>query len=151
MANQVWLNEYGIGHVMAAARRTGVDQPFLMLPLPGDQDFANRAALNILSERFAQTFLTASLGRPVTTASYIFGISCEKYGEIRTLKIRVLVIAEQTLIDLFGPENRATALNVPSTLLRARLKTLQIMYDVYQKDKSAAHPILGQLELGVPA
>ena len=34
-------------------------------------------------------------------------------------------------------------------VLRARLKTLQIMHDLYQKDKAATRPVLGYMELGV--
>jgi hypothetical protein len=148
-ANDVWLNEYGVALVLAAARRAPVEQPFLTLTDPDDRDFANRAVLNVLSERFAETYLAASLGRPVVTAPHVFGITCEKYGDIRTLKLRVLIMAEQTLVELFGPANLAASLNVPNTILRSRLTTLQIMYDLYQKDKSADRPTLGHMDLGV--
>jgi hypothetical protein len=148
-ASQVWLNEYGVGLVNAAARRATIEQPFLLLPDPDDRDFANRAALNILSERFAETYLAASLGRPTFTVPHVFGITCEKYGDIRTLKLRVLVIAEQALVDLFGPANRAAVLNIPGGILRARLNTLRIMHDLYQKDRGGDRPILCHMELGV--
>jgi hypothetical protein len=150
-ASAVWLNEYGVARVLAAAKQAPVDQPFLRLTDPDDQDFANRAALNVLSERFAETYLSASLGRQTATAPYVFGISCEKYGDIRTLKIRVLVISEQTLVDLFGPANRSAALNLPNQILRARLTTLRTMYDLYLKDRGAERPTLGRMELGIPA
>jgi hypothetical protein len=151
MASDVWLNDYGVGHVLAAARRATVDQPFLMLVDPNDRDFANRAVLNVLSERFAETYLAASLGRPAFSAPYLFGITCEKYDDIRTVKLRVLVIAEQTLIDLFGPGNQGATLATPSIHLRARLNTLRIMYDLHQKDRGSDHPNLGQMELGITA
>jgi hypothetical protein len=147
--NQVWINEYGVGHVNAAAARTTIEQPFLMLADSKDREFVNRAALNVLSERFAETFVAASLGQAVHVAPYVFGITCEKYGEIRTLKLRVLVIAEQTLVALFGSENRAAALKLSSGILNSRLKTLRIMYDVYLKDRGAEHPVLGHMQLGV--
>lgn len=150
-AGAVWLNEYGVGRVLAAARRATVEQPFLTLPEPGDQDFANRAVLNVLSERFAEAFLAASLGRPALAATYVFGITCEKYDDIRTLKLRVLVIAERTLVDLFGEENKSAALNVPNTILRARLTTLRVMHELYRKDRATERPVLGHIELGVPA
>jgi hypothetical protein len=150
-ASEVWLNEYGVAHVLAAARRAAIDQPFLMLDDPSDQDFANRAVLNVLSEHFAETYLAASLGRPVCMAPHVFGITCEKYGDIRTLKVRVLVMAEETLNELFGPENRAATLNIPNMILKSRLTTLRIMYDFHQKDRAANHQVLGQMELGVQA
>jgi hypothetical protein len=149
-AGEVWLNDFGVGRVLAAARRASVDQPFLTLPEAGDLDFANRAVLNVLSERFAEAYLAASLGRPVRVAPYVFGITCEKYGDIRTLKLRVLVIAEETLAALFGNDNRSASLNVPSTILQARLTTLRVMYDLYRKDRVAERPALGRIELGVP-
>ncbi len=119
-----------------------------MLEIHKDRDFANRAVLNVLSERFAETYLAASLGRPVVTAPYVFGITCEKYGDIRTLKLRVLVIAQETLLELFG-DNKAAALDLPEVVLRARLTTLRTMYDLYLKDKSTEQPVLGLIELGI--
>jgi hypothetical protein len=148
-AGQVWLNDYGVRLVLAAARKVSVGQPFLVLPDAKDQEFVVRAALNALSERFAEAYLAASLGLPVRTASYVFGISCEKYGEIRTLKVRVLLIAEQTLNDLFGPAGRANDLRPSAPHLQARLQTLRILYDLYLKDKGSDHPVLGRAELGV--
>lgn len=150
-ASDVWLNEYGVRHVYAAAKRATVDQPYLVLANAQDRDFANRAVLNVLSERFAETYLAASLGLPTRTAPYVFGITFEKYGEIRTLKLRVLVVAEATLVDLFGPQNAATKLRIPNAILQARLTTLRIMYDLYVKDRGAERPTLGHMELGVRA
>jgi hypothetical protein len=150
-ASGVWLNEYGVGHVIAAARRAAVDQPFLLLQDPADRDFVNRAVLNVLSERFAETYLAASLGRPVLIKPHLFGLTCEKYGDIRTLKLRVLIIEEKTLVELFGPTNRVASLANLNPILRSRLTTLRIMYDLYQKDRSADRPVLGHMELGVTA
>jgi hypothetical protein len=148
-ANEVWLNDYGVSHVLAAAKRALIDQPFLTLADPEDQDFVNRAVLNILSERFAETYLAASLGQPVAIKQHVFGLSCEKYGDIRTLKLRILIVEEHLLTELFGPANKAASLSTQNGILRARLKTLQIMHDLYQKDKAAPRPVLGYMELGV--
>jgi hypothetical protein len=150
-SSAVWLNEYGVSHVNGAARRATIERPFLILTDPKDQDFANRAVLNVLSERFAETYLAASLNRPVHTVPYVFGITCEKYGDIRTLKLRVLVVAEQTLIELFGPANRAAELKIPTQILSSRLTTLRIMYQQYQEDLRSGLSVLGNMELGVVA
>jgi hypothetical protein len=148
-ANQVWLNEYGVRMVLAAAHKTTVGHPFIILKHPKDRDFANRAVLNVLSERFAEGFVAAALGLPVKTAPFCFAITCEKYEEIRTLKLRVLIVAEQTLIDLFGPDDGAAKLEVTSVIYQARLKTLRAMYELYAKDRQSEQPVLGQVELGV--
>ena len=77
-ADQVWLNEYGVRKVLAAAQRTTADQPFVLLADPRDMDFANRAVLNRLSERFAPAYLAAALGRPVRAETFRFAITCER-------------------------------------------------------------------------
>jgi hypothetical protein len=150
-ANQVWLNEYGVRTVLAAAQRTTVGRPFVLLADPRDMDFANRAVLNQLSEQFAATYLAEALGRAARAATFRFAITCERYEEIRTLKLRVLVVQEQTLTDLFGPADGASRLEAPGAVLGARLTTLRGMYELYLRDKGADRPVLGQVELGVPA
>jgi hypothetical protein len=150
-AHEVWLNEYGVRTVLAAARRTTLAEPFLTLTSRPDTEFANRAVLNLLSERFAATFVAAALEAPRRTGTFLFAITCEKYEEIRTRKLRVLVVAKQTLIDLFGPGNAAARLQVDSLIYRARLQTLRLMYERYVQDQKADHPVLGEVELGVPA
>jgi hypothetical protein len=148
---QVWPNEYGVRMVLAAAAKTTVENPFIVLKHPKDMDFVNRAVLNVLSERFAGTFLAASLGVPVRTASFCFAITCERYEEIRTLKLRVLIVEEQTLIDMFGPNNGSAKLQIDNVVHKARLTTLRALYEQYVRDRTTAHPVLGQVELGVPS
>jgi hypothetical protein len=150
-ASQVWLNEHGVRTVLAAAHRAPLDDPFLVLRDPKDMAFANRAVLNVLSQRFANTFLAASLGLPVRTANFVFALTCEKYEEIRTLKLRILIIEEQTLIDLFGPDDGAAKLQVQDVVYRARLQTLRGLYKLYAADRKSDRPVLGEVELGVPA
>jgi hypothetical protein len=150
-AHEVWLNEYGVRTVLAAAQRTTAEQPFVLLADPRDRDFANRAVLNRLSERFAPAYLAAALGLPVRAAPFRFAITCEKYEEIRTLKLRVLVVAEQTLTELFGAGDGAAQVEAPGVVLQARLTTLRGLYALYLRDKASDRPVLGQVELGVPA
>jgi hypothetical protein len=149
-ANQVWLNEYGVRKVLAAAQRTTAGRPVVVLADPRDMDFANRAVLNQLSEQFAATYLAEALGQPVRAATFRFAITCERYEEIRTLKLRVLVVQEQALTDLFGPADAAAQVEAPGVVLQARLTTLRGMYELYLRDKGADRPVLGQVELGVP-
>jgi hypothetical protein len=148
-ASQVWPNEHGVRMVLAAAQKATVDEPFIVLRQAKDMDFANRAVLNVLSERFADTFLAASLGVPVRAATYCFAITCEKYEEIRTLKLRVLLIEEQMLLELFGPRDGAAGLKIVSQIYRARLQTLRALYRMYVRDRESGHPVLGEVELGV--
>lgn len=148
-AQQVWLNDYGVKAVFAAAAKATIEHPFIVLDDPKDQEFINRAVLNTLSERFASTFVAAALGAPVRSGSFCFAITCEKYEEIRTLKLRVLIIEENTLKEMFGPAGKGNELQVTNPVYRARLKTLQAIHDMYVKDQTAAKPVLGHMELGV--
>jgi hypothetical protein len=149
-AAQVWLNEHGSALVVKASRKTAIEQPFIHLSEVKDQDFLHRAVLNALSERYADGFLAAALGLPVARDNFVFGITCEKYGEIRTLKVRILLIREKTLTELFGPPRRTDSLNVPNPVLRARLRTLEIMYQHFQEDQHRTNRVLGRVELGLP-
>jgi hypothetical protein len=148
-AQFVWLNEYGVKKVFTAALKTTVDDPFIRLDDQTDHEFINRAVLNVLSEHFADTFLAQALGQPVQLGKFCFAITCEKYEEIRTLKIRVLIIEEQLLNRLFGPDGEAEKLEITQQVYRARLKTLRAFYDVYVKDKGSNRPVLGHLEMGI--
>src|SRR4051794_19569709 len=100
-AQNVWLNDLGVAKVQRAANRTTSDQPFVRLPDPADMDFVHRAVLNVLSEKFSDAYLAQSLGLPVESAVHRFAITMERYGDIRTLKLRVLLVAEQALESLF--------------------------------------------------
>jgi hypothetical protein len=148
-AQQVWLNEYGIKKVFAAAQNAPIDNPFIVLDDQTDHEFVMRAVLNVLSEKFAESYLGAALGLPVQHANFCFALTCEKYDEIRTLKLRVLLIEEQTLVRLFGPDQGAEKLRITEKHYHARLKTLKAMHDLYQRDKGSTRPGLGYMELGI--
>lgn len=148
-ASEVWLNAYGVKLVNAAAARTTPQNPFLLFKDTKDQDFINRAVLNVLSGRFAETFLAVSLGAPVRSATYSFAITCEKFEDIRTIKLRVLLMSEATMLDLFGPERSAEPMQIRNPIYQARLTTLRAMYDLYRKEQTTDRPILGKVELGV--
>jgi hypothetical protein len=148
-ASDVWINEYGLKLVWAAAARTTEADPFLTFKHRTDQDFVNRAVLNIVSGRFAETFIAASLGVPVRSSTFLFAVTCEKFAIMRTIKLRVLLMEEQTLLNLFGPTNGAAQLHINNPVYSNRLITLRAMYDRYLKDQSTDNPVLGKVELGV--
>jgi hypothetical protein len=150
-AVEVWPNEYGVRKVFTAAARATVAHPFIALKNPKDQDFVNRAVLNVLSERFADTYVAAALGVPITTGTFCFALTFEKYQEMRTLKLRVLIVEERTLQSLFGPAGEAKKLEVRNPVYKTRLTTLEAMYAVYCQDKDSPNPVLGRIELGVVA
>jgi hypothetical protein len=148
-ADEVWLNEYGVKLVFAEAARATEENPFLAFKNPKDQDFVNRAVLNVLSSRFAEVFIASSLGVPVRSATYYFAVTCEKFTIMRTIKLRVLLMDEQSMVEMFGPKGTAQLLDVRNPIYEKRLISLRGMYDLYLKDKTSTNPTLGKVELGV--
>jgi hypothetical protein len=148
-AQDVWLNEYGVNKVFAAAGKTTVENPFIVLEDQTDQDFINRAVLNVLSEKFADAFLGAALGMPVRHAGFCFAITCERYSEIRTLKLRVLIMEEAVLVNLFGPDAGADKLKIVAQVYKSRMQTLKAMYAMYMRDKGSDKKALGYMEIGI--
>jgi len=146
-ATDIWPNDYGVSLVMKAAAKTTVAQPFIRLKQQKDVEFVNRAVLNAISEQFAMVYLAAAIGVPVRTAIFLFALTYERYEAIRTLKLRVLLIEENTLRRLFGPEGAAEQLAVRDVVMASRLQTLRLMHKLYVKEPEA----LGRIELGVVA
>jgi hypothetical protein len=148
---EVWLNHYGINQVTKAAGRTRPDQPFILLDNPDDMDFVKRAVLNTLSERFADAFLARSLNRPVISATFCFALTYESYADMRTRKFRVLIVEVEALKRDFTRSTDGTELLVDESRHRDRLEVLRTMRDLYLGIKKSDVPILGELELGLPA
>jgi hypothetical protein len=144
-SSALWSNAYGVALVTKAAGKTTVEQPFIRLKQSRDVEFVNRAVLNAISQQFAPVHLAAALGAPVRLANFLFALTYERYKEIRTLKLRVLLIEEETLRRLFGPNHEADQLAVRDVVYSARLQTLRLMYDLYIKEPE----VLGRIELGV--
>ena len=143
-ARNVWLNDLGVGKVQSAAKATTPDQPFIQLEVAEDQDFIYRAILNVLSEKFADAYLAQSMGLPVISETYRFTITMERYGDIRTLKMRVLLVKEKELETVFSPNPPGgKKVEVPNALYGARLRTLMAMHDLHIK---AGQP--GVMKLG---
>src|SRR5260370_35953013 len=94
-AAEVWLTDEGNKKVFNAAAQTRHDQPFIHLDDREDMDFIKRAVLNVLSERFAEAFLARSMNLPIQTAKYCFAITFENFPDMRTRKIRELLMPAQ--------------------------------------------------------
>lgn len=158
-ARQVWLNDYGVQLVEAAARGTTVKQPFLRLGNDDDMDFVKRAVLNVLSERFAAAYIGRALDIPVAKGRFVFGITCEKYGGIRTQKLRVILMRREHLDALFTPRPNpdGTPSPAPESSIRFaaashsdRLITLRVMHSLSNSKKEWERKMVGEVELGLP-
>lgn len=166
-AKKVWLNDYGVKLVLDAAARTTVDQPFVSMRTNEDQGYVLRACLNVLSERFAEQHLARTLGIKVNGSEFVFGLTCEKYGNIRTQKLRVIIARPELLDAMFGPsatyhlaapDADADAIPAGKKLLRLehpvhkdRLDTLRVMHRLYRSDKPKDNRLIDAVELGIVA
>jgi hypothetical protein len=148
-AIQVWLNEYGVAKVLRSAARTTLEDPFILMKDPTEREFTHRAVLNVLSQRFADTFVAAALGVPVRTTTFLFVVTFERYTVMRTQKVRVLLAEESFLHGLFGPANGVATLEVHNPIYQDRLQTLRLLHGLLQREKQLGQPLLGRIELGV--
>jgi hypothetical protein len=143
---EVWLNDYGVKKVLAAAERTTAVQPFIVLADVEDMAFIQRAVLNVLSERFSEAFLAASMGLPVKKAVYCFALTYEKYQDMRTRKFRVLLMERESMKESFGSE-RPAEIAFAEGHHRDRWTTLKAMYELHGSPKNIG--IVGEVELGI--
>lgn len=148
-ATEVWLNDYGVKTVLSAAQATTEKQPFLLFKDPKDQAFVNRAVLNVLSEQFAAGYLRAAVGVPVKRAVFAFGITFERYADMRTLKLRVILAEQTVLAEKFAP-NSDVKLQAEHEGYKDRWATLLALRELFLKDKENKNTILGRVELIVP-
>lgn len=163
-AKKVWLNDHGVALVLEAAKRTTVEQPFVAMRNAEDQGYVLRAVLNVLSERFAELHLARTLGVTVKSATYVFGLTCEKYGNIRTQKLRVIIARPELLDALFGPSPTwATPspdgsgpthaglreLRLEHSVHKDRLDTLRVLYRLWKSDKPKENRLLDTVEIGI--
>lgn len=144
-ASDVWMNDLAVQEVLQAAKKTTVEDPFIDLEESDNFGFIKRCVLNNLSVRFAEVYVGRSVGLPVKTKEFVFGVTCEKYPDIRKHKVRVMVIAKDTLEKYFNPEAKDVWVDDSGKVThRDRLKTLQAMGSLWSKKDED----LGVVELG---
>jgi len=124
----VFLNRSATEQVLASAKQTTAANPFLPLPQVDYWYYLNQI-LNELAEKFATGQLKRDLKLPVTSATYLICLTSESAGEIRTRKIRAMLIRKDQLLNL--PE-AVPQFERPHHI--TRWETLQRMRAAYQKD-----------------
>lgn len=147
-AEDVWKSEIAVDTVLRAAEKTTEEQPFIVLDDASDMGYVLRAALNALSEKYSDAFIAKSLGKNIWTRKFVFGITCEKYGDTPTQKIRVMIVPETYLALFLHPDANNLWVNVSSH--KPRLRTLQVMAKLYASKKREERQVLETIELGLP-
>jgi hypothetical protein len=122
----VFLNQVAVNQILTAAKQTTAADPIIPLA-QDDYWFFLNGALNEVSEKFATGFLKRDLGASVQTGRYLLCLTNECDGDIRTRKIRVMLIQQQLLEKL--PEEQP---ELESPNHSTRWKTLQAMSERYQ-------------------
>jgi hypothetical protein len=150
-AARVWINNYGVGRVLKAARRTTVEKPFLLIAEPRDRDLVMIAVLNVLSERFSDAFVARVLGMPAKTDTFLYGLTWERYGEMKTQKLRVIVIKRSDLQSMFDDRIETREICVAEESHRPRVRTLRHMFKLWTSSDEDDRSAIGEVELGMPA
>ncbi len=96
---EVFLNSVAVSVLVGAARHTTVDDPLLELP-EHDYWYYLNSVLNKVGEKFAEGQIRRDMGLPVTTARYVMCLTSESAGEVRTRKIRAMLIQKNLLLNL---------------------------------------------------
>ena len=145
----VWPNAHGVKLLHAAAARTSNDDPFIRLAAQADRDYLHRAIKNALSELCPAAFIATALGAKVQTGKFLFAVTCERYPEMRTIKLRVILIEQNTLREWCEPGGKGDQLPI-APFYRTRLRTLHAMYAMDKRAQTGGPEELGRVELGVP-
>lgn len=127
---EVFQNDIAVDRVMAAALKTTEKNPILPL-VKDDRWYVLNSVLNELSERFAPGFLKQDMGVPVVSQIYLACLTYESAGDLRTRKVRVMLIRKEALTSL--PEE-PPQFERPHHL--TRFKTLHQLAASFAKDPS---------------
>lgn len=111
--------------IAEAARKTPVDAPLLDLPRDSYWSFLN-SLVNEVSPICAGAFLSVDMGASLQREPYLICLTCERTAEVRTQKVRAMVVRKALLTALPA---------APPTFSRAndsvRWNTLQSMAAAY--------------------
>jgi hypothetical protein len=126
--SDVFLNSVAAEKSQRLARQTTAADPLLPLSREDTWYFLN-AVLNDLSEQFALGHIRKDVGAPVQTEVYLVCLTCEQFGELRTRKIRAMVIRRGLLTNLPKDAPKFTASHHST-----RWATLQFMAAEYARN-----------------
>jgi hypothetical protein len=124
---EVFLNVVATDAVAAAAKRTRPDNPLLPLPQADYWQYLN-AVLNEIAEQFSVGEIRRDLGLPVTRGKYLICLTCECAGELRTRKVRAMVIQKKHLENLPAVQPK-----FEHAAHATRWQTLGILAEEYKK------------------
>ena len=125
---EILLNKVAVERLIKAAQLTTKDNPLIPVQ-KDDRWFYLNAVLNELSETFAQGLFRREAGKPHDAVRYLICLTNECDGEVRTRKVRAMVIRKDTLLNLPAEQ---PAFESPNHAIR--WKTLQQMQKAWAAD-----------------
>lgn len=143
-ALNVWLNEHGVAVVRKAAAKTTLEDPFIRISDQTERDAIMTGLLNVLSEKYSEAFIARSLGLQVHTDTFLFGLTWERYGEMKTEKLRAIVVRKNILERMQG-----TDIKTLEASHKPRLHTLKTMYRLWCSSNPNDIETIREVELGV--
>ncbi len=124
----ILLNKVAVERLIKAAQRTTKQDSIIPIPKE-DRWFYLNAVLNELSETFAEGLFRREAGKPFEAVRYLICLTNECDGEVRTRKIRAMVIRKDRLLNL---PKETPALESPNHTIR--WTTLQQLQKAYLAD-----------------
>ncbi len=127
----VWFNKAMQKRIRALADRTTPDDA--ILPFEDSERWLYlNAVLNEVSEMFAQGTIRRDLGDATTTAKYVIALTNEKDGEMRTWKIRAMVVRPEVLNEVEQLMNQGATPDLESEHHITRCRTLASIASRYR-------------------
>ncbi len=127
---EILLNKVAVERLIKLAQQTTKDNPIIPIPKE-DRWFYLNAVLNELSETFAVGLFKREAGKPHDAVRYLICLTNECDGEVRTRKVRAMVMRKDTLLNL---PSDSPILESPNHTIR--WKTLQQMQKAYTVDST---------------
>jgi hypothetical protein len=125
---EVLLNSVAVDQLIKAAQKTTKQNSIIPLPKE-DRWFYLNAVLNEISETFAEGLFRREAGKPCDAVRYLICLTNECDGDIRTRKVRAMVIRKESLVNL---PSEVPALESPNHAIR--WTTLQQLKKSYATD-----------------
>ncbi|MBL8891315.1 MAG: hypothetical protein JNL67_15145 [Planctomycetaceae bacterium] len=124
----IFLNRSAAVKISQLAKRTTPTDPIIPLP-DDDRWYYLNSVLNEISERFAGGHLRKDAGLPVEMVQYLICLTCEPASDVRTKKVRAMLVRRHLLENL--PAEEPT---YECSSHAVRWQTLQIMARRWRED-----------------
>lgn len=95
----VFLNDVAVTKILETSGQTSEADPTLPLP-ESDYWYYLNSVLNEVSEQFSEGQVRRDMGMPVTVKEYLICLTSECAGELKTRKIRAMLIQRELLESL---------------------------------------------------